>query len=138
MQGLKYVNYFMSEYEEQLDANYQYDQESSSNIVSLVFNKPIVRIEPDRCVISFSDYAFIGRADAMVKGAAQQFPEECEVYTMYIDRKAFSMSSLYGYLDVVVSRLPAGKKLRIVLPNKAHKPMVDEWFDPGIVEVIVH
>lgn len=138
MQGLKYIKYFIDQYEEELTSDYTYDEERSRNIVTLDFFIPIIRIEADRCTISFSDYDFISRGEATTAGAAQQFPEECEVYIMHIDRRLFMMSSLYIYLMNVVSRLPEDKKLKIILPVKSHKEIVDSWFDPSKVEVIVN
>lgn len=138
MQGLKYINYFINQYKVQLSASYIYDLDTSLNIITLSFKMPIVRIKTDDCLIDFSDYAFIGRGEAIAAGAAQQFPEECEVYTMHLDRQTFMMSSLYMYLEKVVSRLPFGKRLRIVLSNQAHEELVNKWFDPSVVEVICH
>ena len=46
------------------------------------------------------------------------------------------MSSLYMYLNTVVTRLPEGKKLRVIIPNKHHKDMVERWFSSQVVEVI--
>jgi hypothetical protein len=136
MQGLRYVKYFINQYEEELDVSYEFDSVNSKNIVSLKFHNPIVRVKPDPCLISFSDFEFLGRAEAQTAGESQQFSDECEVYTLHISRRDFMMSSLYMYLNNVVRRLPEGKKLRVILPNKHHKDLVESWFSSQIVEVI--
>ncbi|SEQ67743.1 Restriction endonuclease [Amphritea atlantica] len=136
MQGLKYISYFINQYKDELDASYEFNVVHSNNVISLNFNNPIIRVKPDPCLISFSDFQFIGRAEAETAGESQQFHSECKVYTLHISRKDFMMSSLYMYLSKVVSRLPHGKKLRLILPNKHHKEMVESWFDPQIVVVV--
>lgn len=136
MQGLRYVKYFISQYEGELNISYEYDSTQSKNVISLEFGNPVVRIKPDKCLISFSDFDFFGRSEARAAGDSQQFHEECQIYTLHISRRDFMMSSLYMYLDRVVTRLPDGKQLRVILPNKHHKDMVESWFDSQIVKVI--
>ena len=134
MQGLKYIKYFLNQYEDELSAKYTYDHKYLKNIITLNFKSPVVRLKPDKCLLSISD--FMGRAEAQSAGESQMFAEECQIYTINIHRRHFMMSSLFVYLRRVVDRLPEGKRIRVTLPNKHHKAIVDSWFDSQVVEVI--
>ncbi|MDD2698731.1 MAG: hypothetical protein PHF17_08030 [Arcobacteraceae bacterium] len=136
MQGLKYIKYFLDQYKQEMSTIYEYDGTNSKNIITLNFNNPIVRIKPDKCMISFEDFIFMGRIEAQTAASTFIFHDECLVYSLHISRQSFMISSLYAYLDEIVKRLPSGKKLKIILQNKYHKEMVESWFDSKVIEVI--
>ncbi len=136
MQGMKYIKYFLEQYKQDMTANYIYDNKNFINQVTLDFNIPIVRIKPDKCMITFSDFNFMGRIEAMAAASSQVFDDECLVYTLHISRQDFMISSLYSFLHGIILRLPKDKKLRVILPNKHHKEMVENWFDSEIIEII--
>lgn len=136
MQGLKYVNYFKNQYSSEVGISYEFDSFESENVVTLIFSHPIARVKPDKCLITFSDFGFLGRAEAISAAEYQQFAEECNVYTVHVSRRDFMMSSLYVYLARIVERLPEGKSLNVVIPNRRHKENMDQWFDSDLVQII--
>jgi hypothetical protein len=135
-QGLKYINYFKNQYASEIDVSYVYDSFESENVVKLIFSNPIATVRPDKCLISFSDFTFIGRAEASSAAEYQYLDEECRVYTVHLSRRDFMMSSLYPFLAGIVERLPEGKSLNVVIPNRNHKDLMDKWFDPSLVKII--
>jgi hypothetical protein len=136
MQGLRYVHYFLERYSADLKVSQSRDDAARRNITRLVFEQPISSVSSNKCVLSFYDQAFISREAAEVEGTRFGLAPECTSYTMHLDRQCFMMSSLYRYLVPIVARLPAGKKLRLFIPDPKHLPMMKRWFDPAVVEIV--
>lgn len=136
MQGMRYVAYFLNRYSSDLIFSTHRDGDASRNVLRLDFCSPIAAVCANKCELSFSSLAFLGRDAAAIEGARLKFAPECATYTMHLDRQCFMMSSLYRYLAQIVTRIPAGKKLKLFVPDPQHLPMMERWFEASVVEIV--
>jgi anti-sigma regulatory factor (Ser/Thr protein kinase) len=136
MQGLRYIAYFLDRYSSELRLSQHRDNEMAKTFTKLDFEQPFVAILTNSCELLFYEQVFLGRDAAAVEGARLRLAPECMTYIMHLDRKCFMMSSLYRYLLPIVERIPAGKKLVLYVPDPNHRPMMESWFDPAVVEIV--
>jgi hypothetical protein len=135
MQGLNYLAHFLKVYSTEIGFEYRRDEQEALNVGALIFNSPIASIKANRCQIELSNFTFLGRDQASVEGLRVEFPENCVVYTLILDRQCFMMSSLYRYLSQIVGRLPEGRRLKVIAPDSNHLNLMRDWFDPSVVEL---
>jgi anti-sigma regulatory factor (Ser/Thr protein kinase) len=134
--GLKFIKDFTDKSEHIQDKFWIFDHVRNMNSVSLTFKRPLSLTLLNPCVADFTQDSFFGREASSLLAERFHFSPDCEVYAIVLDRRQFSVSGGFMFLDKLVSRLPPNKRLRVLLPDAGLRDVLQLTFDPKLVEIV--